>query len=89
MEHPEKIRTLDNPPTLARKFAYDLHYHSYEAMRELAKVRLAVIHGRIESYLEELEKEQKQKKYKARDAQAQEPEPESSPEKPPLDLPPD
>lgn len=89
MEHPEKIRTLANPPTLSRKFAYDLHYHSHEAMRELAKARLAVIHSRIESYLAELENEQKQKKRKARDAQAQEPEPESSPDKPPLDLPPD
>jgi hypothetical protein len=58
-------------------------------MRELAKARLALIHGRIELYLEELEKEQKQRKRKVRDAQAEEQESESAQEKPPLDLPPD
>src|SRR5690606_853503 len=88
MVHPEKIRTLDNPPTLPRKFAFDESYNSLDALSALQKERRAEWETKLQEYLQRLNDEQKQRR-RARSAQDQKEDEKQSDEPPPLDLPPD
>jgi hypothetical protein len=88
MDHPEKIRTLDNPPTLPCKFDYDDSYSSLDALTASQKERRSAIEFKLQEYLQRLNEEQKRRR-KARNAQDQKVDDRQDEEPPPLDLPPD
>lgn len=52
MEHPEKIRTLDNPAALPREFDFGDDYKKMNELVELSKQRHVELGERIEAYLE-------------------------------------
>ena len=88
MDHPEKIRTLDNPATLPRKFAFDESYSDLDTLAALQKERRTELDAKLEEYLQRLNEEQKQKR-KARNTESQTVAAQQSDGQAPLDLPPD
>ena len=52
MEHPEKIRTLDNPGALPKAFAFGDSYRKMNELLESSRQRQAELDQRIEAYLD-------------------------------------
>lgn len=62
MEHPEKIRTLDNPALLPRKFGYGETYQSLDALSATQKERHAELNAKLLAYLQRLKEDRKTRK---------------------------
>ena len=80
MEHPAKIRTLDNPVARLKAFDFGDTYTTIDALHAAIKERRAEIQTKIEAYLQRLNEERKKRKPSAAQPDA---------EPPPLDLPPE
>jgi hypothetical protein len=80
MEHPELIRTLDNPAALPRPFKFSETYRTLASLTALAQERSAIIAEAVKAFLHWQEEQRKQQKQQDSDDEI---------ESPDLDFPPD
>lgn len=92
MEHPEKIRTMDNPVARPLRFEYGESYSSLEALEQAQKQRREELEAKLQAHLQRMDEEEKQRrkqrKEQAEKEAASEAQPQSA-EPAGLDLPPD